>query len=237
MMASSDSVLTTEHAGETPAPRATQDSRILLKRWAAIAAICAAFIHNAILSWGKWGDLLIDCGMDLEDARMLLEPGHTLYVNPLYPYGPLIPHFNALLFKIFGVHLGVFWAAGLSAAALMTLVIYRTARLFIGRLGSAAAAVAFLYCCAFAQLTANGSFNFIFSYRSCAQYGALLALGSVYFLIRHVKEGKRKKEKGKNGRTVDFYISVLLLALAGLTKLEVLTAAALAHLVFIVGAL
>lgn len=212
-----------------PSPRA---------RWVAIAAIAAAFLHNAILSWGKWGDLIIDCGMDLEDARMLLEPGHTLYVNPLYPYGPLIPHFNALLFKLFGVHLNVFIVAGLCAAALMTIVIYRTARLFIGRLGSAAAAIAFLYCCAFAQLTPNGSFNFIFSYRSCAQYGALLAMSSVYFLIRHARlEVKREKEKGKSSgvaRTLDFLISVLLLALAGLTKLEVLTAAALAHFVFIV---
>jgi hypothetical protein len=184
---------------------ANRDSKASrLRRWIAIAAIAAASLHNAALSWGKWGDLLIDCGMDLEDARMLLEPGHTLYVNPLYPYGPLIPHFNALLFKIFGVHLAVFWAAGLCAAALMTVVMYRTARLFIGRLGSASAAIAFLYCCAFAQLTPNGSFNFVFSYRSCAQYGALLAMSSVYFLIRHAKgQGKRKKEKGKSMRNAE----------------------------------
>ncbi len=197
-----------------------------LQRWAAILAMTLAFIHNAALSWGKWGDLLIDCGMDMEDARMLLEPAHTLYVNPLYPYGPLIPHFNALLFKIFGINSWVLCGAGLVSAALMTCVLYRIARLFIGRLGSAVAAISFLYICAFAQLTVNGSFNFVLSYRSCAQYGALFAAASTFFLIRHARKNKPR----------DFWIAAAFLALAGLTKIEALTAGAAAHIAFIAGA-
>ncbi len=202
-------------------------SRVRFLRGSAILAMTAAFIHNAALSWGKWGDLLIDCGMDLEDARMLLEPGHRLYINPLYQFGPLAPYFNTLLFKLFGVNSWVLCYAGLATAALMTCVLYRTARLFIGRLGAALAAIAFLYFCAFAHLTPNGSFNFVLSYRSCAKYGALLAMASGYFLIRHAMKNRAR----------DFWIAAILLALAGLTKIESLTAATAAHLTFVVGAL
>ena len=105
----------------------------------------AAFAHGASMSLqAKWGEFT-DTGIDLEDARMLQEPGHLLYANPLCPYGPLIPYFNALLFRIFGVNSWVLCGAGLICAALMAWVLYRMARLFIGRLGSAAAVIAFLY--------------------------------------------------------------------------------------------
>jgi hypothetical protein len=201
------------------APNAT------VRRWWAMFAVAAAFVHGAWMGWGKWGELLIDTGMDLEDARMLQEKGRMLYVNPLCSSGPLIPYFNALLFRLFGVNSWVFCGAGLCCAALMSWVLYRMARLFVNRLGSAAAVIAFLYCCAFAQLSLNGIFNFVLSYRSCAQDGALFAAAGTLFLLRHTMKNKAR----------DFWLAALFLALAALTKIESAVAAFAPHAAFLIG--
>ncbi|MEI6234698.1 MAG: glycosyltransferase family 39 protein [Planctomycetota bacterium] len=205
----------------------SEPARTRIQRWVAILAMTAAYVHCVAISWGKWGDLLIDAPWDLDDARTLMQPGSQLYVSFLYPYGPLIPYVNMLLFKLFGSNSWVLFYSGLTAAALMTAILYRTARLFIGRLGATIAAVAFPYICGFAKLTPNGSFNWAMSYRSCAQYGSLLAAASTFFLLRHALKKK----------PLDFWLSVLFLALAGLSKIESLTAATAPHLAFIVLAL
>lgn len=206
------------------------DAAVLLKnprvqRWAAILAMAAAYLHNAYVSWGKWGDVLVDTGFDLQNARILMEPGSRLYVNPIYWYGPLAPELNALLFRIFGVNAWVICYAGLLCAALMTCVLYRTARLFTGRVIAAATAIAFLYCCAFAQLSYNAIFNFVLGYSASASYGALLAAGGTFFLIRHAKKF----------RALDFWLSILFLTLTAFTKIEIFAAAILAHVAFLVG--
>ena len=197
-----------------------------VQRWAAILAMAAAYLHNAYASWGKWGDLLTDTGFDLQNARILMEPGSQLYVNPIYWYGPLAPELNALLFRIFGVNAWVICYTGLLCAALMTCVLYRIARLFTGRTIASATGIAFLYCCAFAQVQYNAIFNFVLGYSASANYGALLAAAGTFFLIRHAKKF----------RASDFWLSILFLTLSAFTKIEIFAAASLAHAAFLAGA-
>lgn len=206
-------------------PSVAGPNNIRFQRYAVVFILAAAYVHNAALSWGKWGDLLVDTGFDLQNARILMEPGSRLYVNPIYWYGPLAPEFNAVMFRLFGINSWVICCVGLICTALMTSILYRTARLFSGRVIATAAGVAFLYCCAFAHLAQPSIFNFVLGYSESANYGALLSSASAFFLMRHARKF----------RALDFWLAVLFLTLSAFTKVEILVAAALAHAAFLAG--
>ena len=56
--------------------------------WLAIPA--AAFAYGLSFSWGRWGELVVDWGRELEIARRLAA-GDVLYGDVRYWYGPVAP--------------------------------------------------------------------------------------------------------------------------------------------------
>jgi hypothetical protein len=201
------------------------DHESALARRGPALALVLAFLHCLSFSWLKWGDIFIDCWRDLDAARQIAE-GRSLYSDVRYYYGPLAPCLNGFLYTVFGTHLNVSLGAGLVAAAAMCWVLYRLARRFTGPAGSTAAAVAFLYICAFGHLSANGIFNFVLPYTPSSTYGILTAAACLYFLVRHAQEW----------RASDFLISLCFLVLTALTKLELCAAMLLLQAVFLAGA-
>jgi hypothetical protein len=189
-----------------------------------IAALAVAYIHIVASTWQRWGDIIIDCGRELDAPKQLLA-GKVLYKDVRYWYGPLAPYTNALLYRLCGVHVSTLTTAGLVVAAVTMLLGYRIVRLFTGRLAAVAVAVAFLYVAAFGLYVWNNIFNFAFPYAYAATYGMALAAASVFFLLRHAVRRRRR----------DFLLSCLFLALTALCKVEVLVAAGVAHGVFLVG--
>jgi hypothetical protein len=185
-------------------------------------AIAAAFTHALGASWRKWGDLIVDTGRELDLPRRLAE-GQLLYRDARFYYGPLAPYVNALLYRVFGVHLDVLVWAGIASAALMCVALYRLGRSFMGPVGSAAVVIAFIYLCAFAHLFVGAIFNFVLPYTFAATYGMVAATWSLVFLVEHVQTGRRAA----------FIISAACLALAALSKLEALAPAAAAHALFV----
>jgi len=191
-------------------------------RYAAAAVPAVAYVHAAWMSWHKWGDLVVDAGVEYELPRKLAA-GQLLYRDVVYGFGPLPEYCNALLYRLFGVHANVLNAAGLTIAALMCVLLYRLVRCFAGRLCACSVTVAFIYICAFAHLSLNASFNFVIPYTFAATYGMLFATASLFFLIRHVQKGAPAK----------FWLSVLFLALVALSKIEILFAVGMLHLAFL----
>ncbi len=191
-------------------------------RWLPVLLLTLAFAHNAALGWRKWGDLYVDVGRELELPRQLLS-GRLLYGDLRFYYGPLAPYVNAVLYHLFGVHLDVLMGAGLLTAALMTVVLYRLARQFMGRPMATLTASAFLYLCAFAHLSPPSIFNFVLPYTYSATYGTLAASASLYFLVRHVATGRRR----------DHVLATSALVLAALAKIEALVPALLAHAAYL----
>ncbi len=185
------------------------------------AVLGAAWLHGTVMGWRTWGDVASDTGRDLELAR-LLASGSRLYVDVAYYYGPLAPHVNALLVRVFGARLDVFVAAGLVVTALATAGLVAIVRPLAGPLAATATGLAYLYCCAFAHLHYANVFNWVLPYLAASTYGMLLAIWSVERLSRHVRGGRRR----------DFVAAVVLLAAAALTKVEAAVAALLAHAVF-----
>ena len=191
-------------------------------RWLPVVLLALAFAHNAALSWRKWGDLYVDVGRELELPSQILA-GRLLYGDLRFYYGPLGPYVNALLYRLFGVHLDVLVGAGLVSAALMTVVLYRLARQFVDRPMATVTAGGFLYLCAFAHLTPPSIFNFVLPYTYSATYGMLAASASLYFLLRHVATGRRR----------DHVLALGALVLAALAKIEALVPALLVHTAYL----
>jgi len=194
--------------------------------WLVAGLLVAAYAHNVALGWLTWGDVAGDTGRELEFARRLAG-GERLYVDVTYYYGPLAPHLNALLFRLFGARLEVLMAAGLVAAALACAGVVAIVWRLAGAVTAAAAGLAFLYCCAFPHLHYANVFNWVVPYGFAATYGMLAAVWSVERLLRHLE----------TGRTAALVASCGLLALAALTKTEAVVAATAAHAAFLAGRL
>jgi len=192
------------------------------KRLLAAVVVAAAFVGSVAATWQRWGDIIIDCGRELDIPKQILA-GKSLYRDVRYWYGPLAPYANAALYGLFGVNVSTLAAAGIASAALMAWLTYRTVRLFTGRLAAAATAGALCYTNLFYQCCLNNIFTFAIPYAYPATYGLVAAAGSVYFLLRHV----RKR------RDWDFLLSAALLGIASLSKVEVLFASGVAHATFL----
>lgn len=190
----------------------------LARDLAAITPVGAAFVHCVVIGWGRWGDLLTDTGRELELPRRMLE-GEALYRDLRWYYGPLAPYVNAWLYRAFGVRVEVLAVAGIASAALVALALWLLTRRFADRFAATAVALSFVYGCAFSAASGAGIFNFALPYTFAATYGMLVAIWSVYFLVRHVQDGRAR----------DLHASIGLLALTAFTKVEVLVPLAAAH--------
>ncbi len=191
------------------------------KRVAVVLCIGAAFAMNAALTWQRWGDPIIDSGREMDTPKQLAA-GKLLYRDVRYWYGPLAPYVHAGLYRVFGAKLEVLTTAGLCLSGLLASVSYRLLRLYAGRVSSAVGAIAVLTMNAFGAYGFPNIFNFVLPYSFPAVYGTVISLASVYFLARHLR----------NGRGSDFAIAAILLGLAALCKLETLAALLAAHAVF-----
>lgn len=188
------------------------------RRWLPLAVLAAALLHNLVVGWRAWGDLVVDGGRELELARQLAT-GQRLYADVRYYYGPLAPYVNAALFLAFGPRLEVLMGAGLVSVGLMCALIHALGVRLAGPAGALAVATAFLYLCAFAHLYPAAIFNWVMPYAYPATYGMLAAVASLLLLLRHLT----------SRRPMDFHLSVVCLALAALAKMEALLPAATAH--------
>ena len=143
-------------------------------------AIAAVFIVLAIYTWGRWGDLQIDCGREVYIPIEILK-GRMLYRDLWYPYGPLVPYLQALLLWIFGVHLNSFYFAGLVLSLSIAYLVYSLARRVLPPVPAVVVAVACLR-----QGFSESIFNYVFPYSYSAVVGLLLGLACLYFLFRYV---------------------------------------------------
>lgn len=209
------------------APIAARPPRpsLTLARMAPAVFLGATFLATAYATWGRFGEVVVDTGRELDVPRRLLL-GERLHADVRWYYGPLAPWVNTQLYRWFGVHVDVLSVAGLTSAALLATVIYLLARRFAGRLAATGATLAFLWLGAFGNVCGFAICNFVLPYTFAATYGMLAAAASLLLLVRHAQ----------TGRGVDFAGSAALLAVAALAKLEPLAPAVAAHCAFALAA-
>lgn len=152
--------------------------------WAVMLA--AATAAGLAISWQRWGNPLIDGGREMNEPLRLLR-GEALYTDVRHLYGPLAPHVNASLYRLFGPSLDVLYAAGAVSTAATLALVYRIARSFIAAAPAAAATAIVLWTCA---LSPFGSW--IFPYAYAATYGMLFALASLALVLAYVERDETR---------------------------------------------
>jgi hypothetical protein len=170
----------------------------------AISLLALLYACLSGFTWHKWGSLPIDSGREMW-VPAAINGGGRLYFDIWYPYGPLIPYWHALLFRIFGIHLSVLYSAGLGIAAILLGLTYRLGRIFLPVSLSFTVSFAFL-----AMAMQLSLFNYILPYSYPAAYGALLFAALLWLLLRDTFRETRFR----------IVVIGILAAAAMLTKIE-----------------
>lgn len=147
--------------------------------WPALLVLALLFGVMLVATWQRWTHPIIDHGREMNLPSRILA-GEVLYLDIHNHYGPFAPHFNALLYRLFGVHLNTLHASGMACAVLVLIMIYWLARRVLRPWEAATAAGLVLVTCA---LAANLG-NYIQPYSYAALYGWTFALASLVCLVR-----------------------------------------------------
>ncbi len=140
-----------------------------LTTYLALLALTGLWVFLFHKTWATWGNVTIDSGREMY-VPVALAQGKVLYRDLSYPYPPLAPYFNAVLFRLFGIHLGVlYWAGSLSALGSAVLLFCAGARLSFRLAGWTAGAVLLF------EAFRRSLFSFPLPYSFAAVYGCLIA--------------------------------------------------------------
>ena len=93
----------------------------------ALLALAGLFVLMLAASWQRWTQPLLDHGREMNLPTRILA-GEHMYSDVQFLYGPFAPHFNALLYKLFGIQLGTIKVAGALCAVIILLMIYWLSR-------------------------------------------------------------------------------------------------------------
>lgn len=175
------------------------------------SAIFLVFAALLAVSWRRWTSPIADSGREMDLPRRLLE-GELLYRDVHYLYPPLAPYFNALLYRVFGIHLDVLHVAGIFCSILIAALCYRIARRLFDETDSALAAIAVVIFCIF-----KPAGNLIQPYAFAALYACAFALGSLLMTLRYSEKQRR----------LELMVAGVLIGLAAITKQEFALAGAI----------
>lgn len=152
----------------------------------ALAALAVLFIALLIGSWQRWTQPLLDHGREMNLPARLLA-GERLYSDVQFLYGPFAPNFNALLYRVFGVHLATLKVSGAICALLILLMIYWLSRRLMSAREAALATGLVMAVCAI-----KSTANYIQPYAYAALYGFAFALASLVCTTRFIEEGRQR---------------------------------------------
>lgn len=144
----------------------------------AISSLFLFMLFICSITWQKWGSLTVDCGREMYIPAAMNE-GKRLYFDIWYPMGPLIPHWNAFLFRLFGTHLSVLYTSGITIIVIITLTLYSLSRIFLPVCLSFTAVFAFIL-----QAFQLNIFNYVLPYSYSAAYGSMLSIVLLWLLIQ-----------------------------------------------------
>lgn len=152
----------------------------------ALLALAVLFAVMLAASWQRWTQPLLDHGREMNLPTRILA-GEHLYSDVQFLYGPFAPHFNALLYKIFGIQLGTLKVSGAVCAVLILLMIYWLSRRLMSVWESAAVTGLVLVICAL-----KSTANYIQPYAYAALYGFLFSLSSLVCTVKFVQTRQSK---------------------------------------------
>jgi hypothetical protein len=153
---------------------ATAWDRITYLALLALIVLWAALFRK---TWATWGSVTIDSGREMY-VPVALSQGEVLYRDIAYPYLPLAPYFNALLFRLLGVHLEVLYWAGSVSALGSAILLFLTGMKLSFRLAGWAAGAVLLF-----EAFRCSLFSFPLPYSFASVYGCLVACLFCWILV------------------------------------------------------
>ena len=157
---------------------ASRSASARLAPWLHLGVLAAVFAALFAGTWGRWPDVLIDFGRELYVPWRMLE-GEKLFADLAWFNGPLSPHWNALVFRLFGIGLSTLvWVNAAIFAGILALLHY-VLRETSSPVAATLACLVVMASCGFAQLFFVGNYNFICPYSHEATHGVLLGLGAL----------------------------------------------------------
>ena len=158
--------------------------------WPGLAVVAVAFIVTAALTWRKWPDALVDFGTQLYMPWRIAN-GAVLYRDLFYfSGGPFSQHFNALLFKIFGVSFSTLIWANLIFAAAMVVVIYRNFEAVTDVWTAALIGLGVVLVFAFGQYTLQGNYNYIAPYTHESTHALVFSIFAIALLTDWIRRAR-----------------------------------------------
>lgn len=170
---------------------------------------------GAHLSWGRWADVQIDFGRELYVPWRMVE-GDVLYRDLAWFNGPLSPHLNAMLFRVFGVGYWTLCWANLVLLGVACFVMHRVVARGMGAIAGWLGVLLFLGMFAFPHLVSIGNYNWVSPYSHEMTHGVLGSLIALWMLGAAL-EGKHRARSAALGG--------LALGCVFLTKAEIFLAA------------
>ncbi|HWQ33161.1 MAG TPA: glycosyltransferase family 39 protein [Blastocatellia bacterium] len=146
-----------------------------------LLALAALFAVMLIGTWQRWTQPIIDHGREMNLPARLLA-GEQLYADVQFLYGPFAPYFNAVLYRLFGIHLNVLHLSGGVCAVIIALLIYLLARQLMNEREAALAAGLVIVLCAF-----KATANYISPYAYAALYGLVFALLALWAALGYLR--------------------------------------------------
>ncbi|MFL6203403.1 MAG: glycosyltransferase family 39 protein [Thermoanaerobaculia bacterium] len=143
-------------------------------------------------TWGTWPDVLVDFGRELYVPWQIAE-GKRLYLDLAWFNGPLSPHWNALMFRLFGVGLRTLVWVNAAVFAVILVLLHSLLRSFGSRTSATIACLLVLAACGFGQLVGIGNYNYICPYSHEATHGLLLGLAALVCLQRWSGSGRLRE--------------------------------------------
>lgn len=180
-----------------------------------VAILGAAFLALLAWTWGTWPDVLVDFGRELYVPWQITQ-GKRLYLDLAWFNGPLSPHWNALMFRLFGVGLRTLVWVNAVLFALLLVLLHSLLRSFGSRTAATIACLLVLAVCGFGQLVGIGNYNYICPYSHEATHGVLLGLAALVVVLRRWYG---------HGRLSGLLMAAGLVGLCFLTKPETFLAA------------
>ena len=151
--------------------------------WGLLFLIAALFLR---IGWRRWTHVMIDFGRELYVPWRLAE-GDVLFRDIAYFNGPLSPHLNSVVFRIFGTSYTSLILFNILLLAITVWLLYRLMTALGSRLSATVGGVLFLIIFALADLTRAGNYNFITPYSHEMTHGSLLGLVVLTALFAYVR--------------------------------------------------
>ena len=173
----------------------------------AFSFVSGLFFIFLVLCWGRFGDIIVDCGREAYLPQLILE-GKVLYKEIFAMYNPLSYQINALLYLMFGASFNTLYFAGIFSTFLILFAIYLISRQLLSPFKAIFPALITICFCICKH---PNCVDYIFPYSYGMIYSLVTFLYFVLFSIYFVKkiEDTVPIEFSKNCNDLDFYAPFL----------------------------